>query len=285
MVMVSAVLLAGSAAGVVLETGPPVPVADLPAVQRPVAEAEASERQRATDRPARSAERTDPLPSANSEAGPGTLEPDPGAPASQPAEEAEPSTRPAEEEEPSPQPAEDEPADPPADEEEAPDAEPASESAEADEDESGIPPVPGCDATVPEESEIANGKLDGEHLCPIGSGHRLRPDAAAAFLALDAAYKEETGSHICVTDSYRTLDQQVDLKQRKPRLAARPGTSNHGWGTALDLSCGAQSFDGAAHRWLVENAADYGWHNPGWARPNGSKPEPWHWEYEPSLLD
>ena len=34
------------------------------------------------------------------------------------------------------------------------------------------------------------------------------------------------------------------------------------------------------HTWLKENAPDFGWDNPDWARSGGSGPyEPWHWEY------
>ncbi|MFW6034190.1 MAG: M15 family metallopeptidase [bacterium] len=162
---------------------------------------------------------------------------------------------------------------------------PAKKPESRDLTDAGFPRVPGCDATAPPKGSVGNGRLDPEaHLCPIGKHHMLRPDAAAAFLAMNRAYHEDTGNYLCVTDSYRTLDQQYSLKARKPYLAATPGTSNHGWGVALDLSCGAQSFRGAAHNWLERHGADYGWVNPPWARPNGSKPEPWHWEYRPGVL-
>ncbi|HSK28167.1 MAG TPA: M15 family metallopeptidase [Jiangellales bacterium] len=145
----------------------------------------------------------------------------------------------------------------------------------------GLPPVPGCDAAVPEDGAVANGRLGDAHLCPVGDGHRLRPDAAAAYLALAAAYQAALGSAPCLTDSYRSLSAQQDLAERKPRLAARPGTSEHGWGMAVDLGCGVESYRSAEHRWLVDHAPAYGWVNPGWARPGGSRPEPWHWEYVP----
>ena len=149
-----------------------------------------------------------------------------------------------------------------------------------------IPPVPGCDATVPDEGDIANGRLGDDHLCDIGSGHELRPDAAAAFLALDAAYQADTGDGLleCVTDSYRSYDEQVELKARKPYLAAQPGTSNHGWGLALDLACGADSYGSDVYAWLDDNGDELGWGNPDWARAGGSKPEPWHWEFDSDLL-
>jgi hypothetical protein len=147
-----------------------------------------------------------------------------------------------------------------------------------------IPPVPGCEATVPVAMTLVNGLLDVAHLCQIGDGHQLRPDAAAAFLALDAAYHNATGARLCVTDSYRSLAAQVSLRARKPRLAALPGTSEHGWGLALDIGCGVNTYHGDAHKWLVEHAGAYGWVNPGWAQADGSKPEPWHWEFKPELL-
>lgn len=157
--------------------------------------------------------------------------------------------------------------------------------ASADVTDAGFPRVPDCDATVAGKGTVANGQLAREaHLCPVGDDHLLRPDAAAAFLAMNEAYRDDTGSDLCITDSYRTLDEQYSLKARKPYLAARPGTSNHGWGLALDLSCGAQTYGGAAYKWLDQHGAHYGWVNPAWARPGGSKPEPWHWEYDPGLL-
>ncbi len=66
---------------------------------------------------------------------------------------------------------------------------------------------------------------------------------------------------------------------QKPRLAAVPGTSNHGRGLAVDLCGGAERFDGAAHRWLQANAGRFGWVHPAWARQGGRREEPWHWEY------
>lgn len=148
-----------------------------------------------------------------------------------------------------------------------------------------IPPVPGCDASLPDPVIAQNGQLDEAHLCPIGDGHRLRPDAAAAFLALDAAYHNATGDRLCVTDSYRSLGAQISLAARKPGLAARPGTSEHGWGRAVDIGCGVNTFDGAPHKWLARRGERFGWVNPEWAREGGSKPEPWHWEFDTALLD
>jgi D-alanyl-D-alanine carboxypeptidase len=149
----------------------------------------------------------------------------------------------------------------------------------------GFPPIEGCAATIP-GAGVGNGELGDEHLCAVGEGHLLRPDAAASFVALDAFYRAETGEGLiaCVTDSYRSYEAQVDVYDRKPGLAAYPGTSEHGWGLAVDVGCGANSFGGALYEWLDDNAGDFGWENPGWARPGGSTPEPWHWEFDPDSV-
>ena len=125
-----------------------------------------------------------------------------------------------------------------------------------------------------------NGFIPQTALCPIGIGaHLLRCDAAAAFAALNEAYATAFGTPVCVTDSYRTFDSAGRLYGEKPALAAVPGTSNHGWGLALDLCGGAQSFGSAQYAWLAANAPAFGWVNPAWARPGAGREEPWHWEF------
>lgn len=87
----------------------------------------------------------------------------------------------------------------------------------------------------------ANGLLSPDELAPIASG-QLRRDAAAAWNALNVEARKRgvelrpTGSK----SSYRTLDQQHELYRMylagTGNLAAKPGTSNHGWGLAVDLA-------------------------------------------------
>lgn len=128
----------------------------------------------------------------------------------------------------------------------------------------------------------ANGQIPASALCDLGPlwpGEMLRCDAQAAFLKLNTAYLAQFGKNICVTDSYRSYAQQVAIKKTKGNLAAVPGTSNHGWGQALDLGCGIQTFNTAQYNWMKQNAGTYGWKHPAWAEPGGIKPEPWHWEY------
>ncbi|WP_198393680.1 D-alanyl-D-alanine carboxypeptidase family protein [Brevibacterium yomogidense] len=126
-----------------------------------------------------------------------------------------------------------------------------------------------------------NGRIPSVALCALETapGHLMRCDAARAFDEMSRAYQQEFGTRISVTDSYRDYDTQVILKRRKGRMAATPGTSNHGWGLAMDLGGGINRFGTAAHRWMQSNASRFGYTHPAWARQNGSLPEAWHWEY------
>ena len=110
-------------------------------------------------------------------------------------------------------------------------------------------------------------------------GHRLRCDAAHAFDAMAAAFAEQNGARLCITDSYRSYALQVTTYAKKPVLGAVPGTSNHGWGLAVDLCGGIQSYTSPQHDWMSEHAGRFGWRQPAWAQQGGSKPEPWHWEF------
>lgn len=137
------------------------------------------------------------------------------------------------------------------------------------------PTAPGPAGAPPELAAHGNGRIPATALAPIGQGqHRLWAPAADAFARMAEAAARE-GVTIRVTDSYRGYDAQVDLARRKGLysqggLAARPGTSNHGWGRSLDIDTGAGTAE-----WLRANATRFGFHEdvPG---------EPWHWTYRPA---
>ena len=123
-----------------------------------------------------------------------------------------------------------------------------------------------------------NGRLDPSTLKSIGGNHRLRPDAADAYLRMVDAARAD-GISWTITDSYRTYQQQVVLAQQKGiygqgGLAARPGTSNHGWGLALDLGnrSGGMIENTPEHAWLVQNAGRFGYRT--------IPDEPWHWQFK-----
>ena len=128
---------------------------------------------------------------------------------------------------------------------------------------------------------LINGFLDPAILCPLDDapGKALQPTAAAAFNAMNAAYKASTGTPLCITDSYRSYFEQIVVFASRPGLAAVPGRSNHGLGLALDMCGGVENFGSDAHIWMKVNAVRFGWFHPDWAEPTGSLPEAWHWEY------
>jgi murein DD-endopeptidase MepM/ murein hydrolase activator NlpD len=125
----------------------------------------------------------------------------------------------------------------------------------------------------------SNGIIPAGKLCGVASGHMLRCDAAAAYQKLSAAYRAQFGTSLCITDSYRSYASQVNLYQRKPSLAALPGTSNHGWGVAVDLCGGINRYNTKQYQWMKAHAPAYGWVHPAWAEQGGNREEPWHWEF------
>ncbi|WP_275006028.1 M15 family metallopeptidase [Promicromonospora iranensis] len=127
----------------------------------------------------------------------------------------------------------------------------------------------------------ANGRIPADVLCPLpfAAGHLLRCDAAERLIALDERFEREFGYPIPLTDSYRSYATQVAVRGTKPHLAAIPGTSNHGWGLAIDLGDPLAGGSSPEYVWLRLHAPDYGWDNPSWARLGGAKPEPWHFEF------
>ena len=143
---------------------------------------------------------------------------------------------------------------------------------------------PAPDLSPPDRSTdgFANGEIPLDVLCPVSfaPGHRLRCDAADALELMNAAFRAALGTNLTLTDSYRTLDGQLAVRAAKPLLAALPGTSNHGWGLAVDLGGGVESYGSQQYAWLTSHAAEYGWHHPAYMNQDGPGPhEPWHWEF------
>ena len=71
----------------------------------------------------------------------------------------------------------------------------------------------------------------------------------------------------------------ASVARKRAALAAVPGTSNHGWGLAVDLCGGIERFGTAQYAWMVANAGRFGFLHPTWADPGRGREEPWHWEY------
>jgi D-alanyl-D-alanine carboxypeptidase len=119
-----------------------------------------------------------------------------------------------------------------------------------------------------------NGKIPASALEQVGgTGHTLWAPAAESLTRMMADAKKD-GVHIGITDSYRPYTEQVDLARRKGLysqggLAAKPGTSEHGWGMAADLDLNAKALS-----WMKEHGADYGF-------VNNVPRESWHWAFKP----
>lgn len=130
----------------------------------------------------------------------------------------------------------------------------------------------GAPAPAARVSGSGNGRLPDSALVSIGVGdHRLTPAAAEAFKRLFAAAQAD-GVTFGVSDSYRSYAAQVSVARRKGIYgrggwAAVPGTSNHGWGVAVDLA-----LSGPALSWMRRNARQFGYFE---TVPR----ESWHWEY------
>lgn len=125
----------------------------------------------------------------------------------------------------------------------------------------------------------ANGAIPLSALSKVG-GVYLRSDAAAAMVALRDAYISSLGISLEIEEGYRDYATQVALYSAylngAGNLAAYPGTSNHGWGLAVDFKYPMDRQGNRAFDWMLKNSTGYGW----WcAGQRFSQIEAWHWEY------
>ena len=116
-----------------------------------------------------------------------------------------------------------------------------------------------------------NGRLQLAQLTQVEPGHYLEPSAANKFEQMKAAAAAD-GINLNINNAYRSYEKQVELANKlglysQGGKAARPGTSNHGWGKAVDLNVKANP---GSFEWLKQNASKYGFKN--------IPRERWHWE-------
>lgn len=147
-----------------------------------------------------------------------------------------------------------------------------------------------------------NGELSAGILKKCGIGNFLLAEPAARACRAMVAAAEAAGFKVRATGTYRTLKQQEQLflsryttkelpgrptkkwngvtywQLPKTAMAAVPGTSNHGWGLAVDF---AEELDGDTQpesvsprfvKWLCRQASRYGFSAE-------LQSEPWHWRY------
>jgi hypothetical protein len=123
-----------------------------------------------------------------------------------------------------------------------------------------------------------NGRLPRSQLARIKGNGWLRKDAARAYNAMaSAAARDGVDLSIweqSVRRTYRPLTAQQLAWSIYPRgQAAVPGTSNHGWGLAVDLMNLTQ------RRWIDRHGARYGWSK----RWSDAQHEWWHLKYRPGV--
>lgn len=108
----------------------------------------------------------------------------------------------------------------------------------------------------------------------------LLAGADQALQGLNAAYRQAFGKDIAINEGGRTYARQQQLYNLylsgRGNLAARPGTSMHESGRALDLGGPFQNAGSREHRWLQANAGRFGFK---WTGKNFKQFEPWHWEW------
>lgn len=126
---------------------------------------------------------------------------------------------------------------------------------------------------------MSNGRLPASSLAKIPGG-RLRKDAAAAWVAMcdEARARQLTVPRPTSTrTAYRTYAEQEEfwrLYKAGGALAARPGTSNHGLGIAVDVATPEM-------RHTIDRiGAQYGWAKK-WSDAPG---EWWHIRFDPNRV-
>jgi D-alanyl-D-alanine carboxypeptidase len=122
-----------------------------------------------------------------------------------------------------------------------------------------------------EQVVVARDNHGRELLLVSRQGHLMTRETARAFDRL-AAHASRDGVRLVIRSGYRSYAQQVVVAQRfglydRGGRAARPGTSPHGRGNALDLD------DGRGYRWLARVAPLYGFRR---TVPR----EPWHFAFQ-----
>ena len=136
---------------------------------------------------------------------------------------------------------------------------------------------------------IQNGNLPSDLLGRPTVGRskpKMLAEVIPSYELMAREFKKKFPNKTLSAWGYRTYARQITTKEKKPNLAARPGTSIHGWGQAVDIhyfidgdpKAQSLSFSGEEYKWLDSKAFAFGWVNPSWARQGKKREEAWHWE-------
>lgn len=144
-----------------------------------------------------------------------------------------------------------------------------------------------------------NGRMPTSGLCPIptvmnspwpgepgytpSTRRYIACGALPSLIAMDTAFVKRFGRHLQIDLAYRSYaEQQYFYRKYGSPRAARPGTSNHGWGVTIDFWESRTSpyrFGRSADAWLTTYGKSYGWDRPSYMDAGGSNPEYWHYEF------
>ena len=140
--------------------------------------------------------------------------------------------------------------------------------------------------------------IENKYLC--GYRNQMDKDAMPYALAMiEAAWKDNV--ELYILSPYRSYDSQVTLfnnevtrwknkgyaqaeaEQKASTVVARPGTSEHHTGLAIDFNSVEDSFENTeCFKWLEKNAADYGFimrYSVEKQPITGVIHESWHWRF------
>lgn len=125
------------------------------------------------------------------------------------------------------------------------------------------------------------------------SGMKIRSDAKEKLEEMVHAYDADTGAALfLVSSAYRSYSYQdslfnhwvqVDGLEQAERESARPGTSQHQLGNAMDFGSITNEFATTKQgKWMYENAWKFGWSlsfPKGYEQDTGFMWESWHFRY------
>lgn len=155
-------------------------------------------------------------------------------------------------------------------------------------DAASTPAGPACDA-APSDAGVAFEGSPGDVPLVLVKGITVHRDIADPVAALIESARAE--GHTLTGSGYRSPERQIELRRANCGTStyaiyempssqcnpptARPGSSNHELGLAIDFECDGsliRSQSSPCFTWLAANAATYGLYN----LPS----EPWHWSVD-----
>ena len=151
---------------------------------------------------------------------------------------------------------------------------------------------------LPKIQGLANSKLNNK------SENQILAESVEPFVKMmdeyikwlkDEKFAGNGGNYVSITSMFRDYDKQVAIKAAYGSAAATPGSSNHGWGIAIDLqfynkkgeivsntkntTASFKFTNNPAIKWLYDNSYRFGWVFPTSLRDGNPLDEHWHIEY------